>query len=183
MEQVFLKMALSSDPDLAAFAQIIEAHEAAVRAFIAVRLDDPFEAHDLAQEVFLLLWKNLEAIDLERPIRPWLLSVATNLIRQHRRKGRATPIGGSDAILDLLNDQAEADRLPEGPAFAALEHCLNQLAEGGRRLIRWRYEEGLEIAEICQRDGAKHSAVTMKLHRLRTRLLECMAAEMKEGGS
>ena len=45
------------DTDFKDFEQIVAAHEAAVRAFVAVRIDDPFEAHDLAQEVFLLLWR------------------------------------------------------------------------------------------------------------------------------
>lgn len=69
--------------DLDAFEQIVAAHEAAVRAFIAVRMEDPIEAHDLAQEVFLLLWRRLEEIDVDRPLRPWLLTVAMNLVRGH----------------------------------------------------------------------------------------------------
>lgn len=166
--------------DLDAFSEIIAAHEAAVRAFVTVRLDDPFEAHDLAQEVFLVLWRRLEEVDLERPLRPWLLSVAANLVRQHRRKGRATPIGGNDAVLDLLDARVEGGDEISGPVFAALEHCLAKLGADARQLIEWRYAEGLDLGEIRARTGGKHSAMTMKLHRLRVLLLECIQSEMKE---
>ncbi len=166
--------------DLEDFEQIVAAHEAAVRAFVAVRIDDPFEAHDLAQEVFLLLWRKLEEIDLDHPLRPWLLSVAMNLVRQHRRKSRATPVGGNDGILELLHDRMDSGDVVDGPVFAALARCLGMLDESARQLIRWRYEDGLVIREICQRVGSGHSVVTMKLHRLRSLLLDCIQTDTQE---
>ena len=177
------EMSPSPDKDLEAFGQIVAAHEAAVRAFIAVRLDDPFEAHDLAQEVFLLLWRKLGKMDLNQPLRPWLLGVAANLVRKHRRKGRATPVGGPDAVLELLDQRVAGGEAFDGPVFAALEHCLAQLGEGARQLIEWRYAEGLGLREIRERTGGKHSALSMKLHRLRALLLECIRAQVKEAAS
>jgi RNA polymerase sigma-70 factor, ECF subfamily len=171
------------DRDLAAFEQIVAAHEAAVRAFVAVRIDDPFEAHDLAQEVFLLLWRKLEEIDLDQPLRPWLLAVAMNLVRQHRRKSRATPVGGNDGVLELLQDRLASGDAVDGPAFAALERCLGKLDEAARQLIRWRYEDGLVIREICSRVGSGHSVVTMNLHRLRSLLFDCIQADTQEASS
>jgi RNA polymerase sigma-70 factor (ECF subfamily) len=173
----------STDKELKAFEQIVTAHESAVRAFIAVRLDDPFEAHDLAQEVFLILWRKLEEIDLEQPLRPWLLAVAANLIRKHRRKSRAVPMGGPDAVLDLLDDRLEHGEALEGPVFAALEHCLGKLDESARQLIGWRYLDGLDIREIGGRVGSGHSAVTMKLHRLRALLSDCIRGQLEEVSS
>ena len=141
-------MTLSTDKELQAFERIVTAHESAVRAFVAVRLDDPFEAHDLAQEVFLVLWRKLEEIDLDQPLRPWLLAVAANLVRKHRRKGRAVPIGGNDAVLEMLDNRLEKGVAFDGPVFAALEDCLGKLDDSARQLIGWRYLEGLGIREI-----------------------------------
>ena len=175
-------MLSNPDPDHADFGKIVSAHEAAVRAYISVRLDDPFEAHDLAQEVFLLLWKKIGSLDLDRPLRPWLLGVAANLIRRHRRKGRAIPVGGGASILDLLNDKIDEAPPIDGPIFAMMEECLTKLVGDGRKLIESRYVDGLGIAEICRRDGSKHSSVTMKLFRLRATLQECIESRMKEAG-
>ncbi len=167
------------DTDLTDFEQIVAVHEAAVRAFVAVRIDDPFEAHDLAQEVFLLLWQKLGEIDLAKPLRPWLLAVATNLVRQHRRKGRATPVG-NDVVLELLDDRLDEGDALEGPVLPALEHCLGQLDDAARQLIRWRYTDGLGIREICGRTGSAHSSVTMKLHRMRSLLFDCIQVRVQE---
>lgn len=173
-------MAQSPDHDLNEFEQIVAAHELAVRAFLAVRLDDPFEAHDLAQETFLLLWRKLGEIDLEQPLRPWLLAVAANLLRQHRRKGRATPVGGNDAVLNLLEDRVDNGEALDGPVFTALEQCLKKLDSAARQLIEWRYAEGLGIREISGRVDSGHSAVTMKLHRLRSMLFDCIQTRVQE---
>jgi RNA polymerase sigma-70 factor (ECF subfamily) len=105
----------NSPSDLDAFREIIEEHQGSIRAFLTVRLDDPFEAHDLAQEVFLIAWKKADELDFDRPIRPWLLSVAANLVRQHRRKHRAAAIGGNDVVLDYLDERAEADACANPP--------------------------------------------------------------------
>ncbi len=173
-------MPQSSDKDLNDFEQIVAAHEAAVRAFVAVRIDDPFEAHDLAQEVFLLLWRKLGEIDLGHPLRPWLLAVAANLVRQNRRKGRAKPVGVNDAVLELLDDRLDNEETLHGPVFTALEECLEKLDAVTRQLIQWRYIDGLGIREICDRIESGHSAVTMKLHRLRSLLFDCIQTKVQE---
>lgn len=169
--------------DLEAFEEIVREHQAVVRTFLTARLEDPFEAHDLAQEVFLIAWKQIGDLELDRSLRSWLLSVAANVLRKHRRKNRATPIGGGDVVLEFLNEQAEktADTKLDGPVFDALERCLGELTDGPRRLIEMRYAEGLSIRDIGKQSGGKHSAVTMKLHRLRATLFDCIQRRMELG--
>ena len=110
-------MTLPPNNDLKAFEKIVAAHEAAVRAYVALRIDDPFEAHDLALE---------------------------------------------------------------GPVLTALEHCLDVLDDAARRLVRWRYADGLGIREICKRTDSGHSAVTMKLHRVRSLLFDYIQGRVEE---
>ncbi len=154
-----------------------------IRAFVTARIDDPFEAQDIAQETFLIAFRKLPGIDQSRSLRPWLCTIAANLVKNFRRKRRAHPVGGSsDAILDLLD--AEIEALPpawqEDSVAEALKHCLAQLGDSARHLIRLRYEEGHGIAEIRQRAGGKHSTITMKLHRLRDQLRVCIENQLKE---
>lgn len=170
--------------DLEAFGLLVERHQAAIRGFAAARIDDPFEAQDLAQEVFLVAFRRLREIDAERPLRPWLFAIAANLIRNHRRKRKPVPMGGSsEEILALLNREVESldANWNEGPAFAAMEVCLGKLEGAARELLRLRYEEGMGIAEIGGSIGGKHSTITMKLHRLREQLRSCIEGQV-EGG-
>ena len=171
-----------STDDLEAFGQLVEENQAIVLAFVTARIDDPFEAQDLAQETFLIAFRKLPEADQDRPLRPWLCAIANNLVKNHRRKRRALPVGGSnDAILEMLDSEIES--LPanwlEPSVSEALESCLAKLEESARNLIRMRYEEALGIAEIRSKVGGKHSAITMKLHRLREQLRDCIEGRIE----
>ena len=166
--------------DFDAFGLLVDEHQAAIRAFVVSRINDPFEAHDIAQEVFLVAFRKLRQIDAERPISPWLKGIAAHEIRNHLRKRKAIPAGSSSAITELLDAEIEtaAPEWKEGPVFEALDLCLTKLGEDARDLIRLRYEEGMDIGEIQSSLGGKHSAITMRLHRLREQLRDCIEGNM-----
>jgi len=46
----------------------------------------PHELEDLAQEVFVVLYRNWTTLDTERPLRPYLLGVAFRIVCAHRRR-------------------------------------------------------------------------------------------------
>lgn len=169
--------------DLDAFGRLVEQHQTMIRAFVTARIDDPFEAEDIAQETFLIAFRKLPEIDQSQSLRPWLCTIAANLVKNFRRKRRAHPVGGgNDAILNLLDAEIEAltPAWQENSITDALTHCLSKLGDEARNLIRLRYEEGHRIAEIRKMSGGKHSAITMKLHRLRDQLRVCIENQIKE---
>jgi len=92
-----------------AFTDLVRRHQYAVRACLAVRLGDPHEAEDLAQEVFVTAFTRLREFDVDRPFGPWLRGIAFNLLRNHARKFRPRAIGGNEELTALLRD-SEADR-------------------------------------------------------------------------
>ncbi|HPA19126.1 MAG TPA: sigma-70 family RNA polymerase sigma factor [Verrucomicrobiae bacterium] len=162
--------------DLDAFSRLVLRHQGALRACLAVRLDEPHHAEDLAQEVFILAFRKLAEFDPQRPFAPWLRGIAFNLLRNHRRKIRAISSGDAEDLQSLVD--AEIDALHqeghEADWRTALETCLGQLDEAPRHLVRARYEDDIDVAEICRRSGKKHSAVTMQLHRIRLQLRACI---------
>lgn len=168
--------------DLAAFSNLILRHQWTVRAFLLVRLSRKHEAEDLAQETFLTAWKNIGRFDPARPFAPWLRGIAENHLRNHLRKFRAEPIGGNEA-LQLILDQytaAEASGVDDSDLAEAMRECLEGIKGEERDLLMSRYAEGRSMAEICAITGKKHSAVTMKLHRLRMALSSCVAHRLEQ---
>jgi RNA polymerase sigma-70 factor (ECF subfamily) len=162
--------------DADAFSALVLRHQAAVRAFCAVRLGTVDEADDLAQEVFVTAHRRLPDFDSGRPFGPWLRGIAANLVRGHRRKFRAEAMGGHAELQALVDGRVEA-ALPEGResrVLAALRECLDQLAGPSRALVLSRYGEGESVRDITQRLGRRHSAVTMQLHRIRQTLARCV---------
>lgn len=179
-EAAWLKAA--GEGDLAAFSQLILKHQWSVRAFLLVRLNRKHEAEDLAQETFLTAWKNMGKFDPTRPFAPWLRGIAENHLCNHLRKFRAEPIGGNEA-LQLILDQyaaAEPSGRNESDLAEAMRECLAGIQGEARELLMSRYAEGRSMAEICASTGKKHSAVTMKLHRLRLALAACVEGRLAQ---
>jgi RNA polymerase sigma-70 factor (ECF subfamily) len=168
--------------DLAAFSRLVLKYQWAVRAFLLTRLSRKHEAEDLAQETFLTAWKRLKDFDLTRPIGPWLRGIAENHLRNHLRKFRAEPIGGSEALQQILDLQTTSQQAPEAESelAVALADCIEQVDRTARELLIARYAEGRSMAEICKQTGKKHSAMTMKLHRLRLALAACVEGKLSQ---
>ena len=49
------------------------------------------DAEDLAQEVFLVMWRRWSSYDSRRPLRPWLAGIAFRLAYHHRERRREDP--------------------------------------------------------------------------------------------
>lgn len=168
--------------DLAAFSRLVVRHQGAVRAFLHVRLSRKHEAEDLAQETFVTAWRRLGEFDLSRPFAPWLRGIAENHLRNHLRKFRAEPIGGDEALQMMLDREQDAQGAgaSESALSTALGECIEQTGGPARELLMARYAEGRSMAELCASTGRKHSAITMKLHRLRLALAACVEAKLSE---
>jgi RNA polymerase sigma factor (sigma-70 family) len=66
------------------------------------------DAEDLAQDVFVVMWRRWADYQSDRPLRPWLAGIAVNLAQKHlRRRGREVP---------------DADLEPEDPAPRPEDH-------------------------------------------------------------
>ena len=166
--------------DLGAFGNIVRAEQDRVRAYFAVRLARSGEAEDLAQEVFLIAFRKLHEFEPSRPIRPWLKGIAHNLLRNHVRKFRAEPIGGSEELQLVLDSYHERHEKSGDIALAleALGECLEELGGAARDLISARYLNEESIKEMCKRTGRRHSALTMQLHRIRATLADCVGRKL-----
>jgi RNA polymerase sigma-70 factor (ECF subfamily) len=168
--------------DAAAFSALVERHHRGVRACLAARMSDPHEAEDLAQEVFVTAFRKLAEFDPERPLAPWLRSIAFNLLRNHWRKFRAQTVGGHAELAALLDQRIAADCGPERESrlLSALRDCLEQLDGPARELVRMRYAEQQSVRDLAARLERGYSALTMQLHRLRELLSECISRKVAE---
>lgn len=68
-----------------AFAQLVDAHQQAVRAFLRRLCRDPSEADDLAQETFVTAWQSLGRFRGDASLRSWLCAIAWRKARDARR--------------------------------------------------------------------------------------------------
>jgi RNA polymerase sigma-70 factor, ECF subfamily len=154
--------------DLEAFEGLVRRYQRRVYALAYQHLRDPVEAQDLAQEVFVRLYRNLERYDPERPFEPWFWRLAANVAATYRRQRPAPALE--------LPDVAEATSAARDEALP-LARALADLSDDLRLPILLHYYLDLPLEEIAEAMGLSLSAVKSRLHRARALLRRLLVEE------
>ena len=91
----------------AAFREIVDRYKNGLYAFLGKFLNQHDLVEDVFQETFLQLFSSRESFDMNRPLRPWLFTIAANKAKDALRKWRRTsavPIGSMTDSEDLSFD-------------------------------------------------------------------------------
>ena len=72
--------------DQNAFAQLVNRYKNLVYSVVLRMVNNTEEANDLAQEIFIKLYKNLDKYQPEYKFSTWLIRISTNHIIDYRRK-------------------------------------------------------------------------------------------------
>src|SRR5947209_859566 len=119
--------------DLEAFEELVRRLQRRVYGFAYQHLRDLDEAHDLTQEIFVKLFRNLARYDAERPFEPWFWKLAANTTINYRRKRVPTPT-------DQSADQQVSEAVSSVPAHdPTLVDALAQLDPAYRLPILLHY--------------------------------------------
>lgn len=177
-EQRLTRRAVQGDQE--AFAEIVRRHQGAVFR-MCLRYVTQTEAEDLAQETFLRAFLHRERFDPERPLAPWLLTIARRLSIDRTRKKNETP---DDAIEEAPSTDPAADaeaRALTRERLALLQEAMGALAEGPREAISLYHLEGMAYRDIAAALDVPIGTVMTWLHRGRGKLRR--ALEDAEGES
>src|SRR6266566_4427991 len=158
--------------DLDAFEELIRRLQRRVYGFAFQHLRDVDEAHDLAQEIFVKLYRNLGRYDPERPFEPWFWKLAANTTINYRRKRVPVPAELSDETVD----EAKTPR-PHDPV---LVEALAQLDPAYRLPILLHYYADLSLEQVGHSLNLSVPAIKSRLHRARAQLRNALA-EAEEG--
>lgn len=166
----------TKDGETYAYSTLVQRYETSVRACLRVRLDNPHEAEDIAQETFILAYDKINTFQLDASFGAWLRGIAINLLRNHQRKHKALAVGGSVELELLINQQIEQDFSDEGESIQLthLKLCLSKLDEKMRTLLTEHYTLGYSLAELCHKYRDKHSTMTMRMYRIKQKLKICI---------
>jgi RNA polymerase sigma-70 factor, ECF subfamily len=110
---------------------------------------DRQRAEDVVQEVLLRAWQHPEAVT-GQPARPWLFTVARNLVIDGQRARRARPQEVGEGALGLRPAADDVDRALESWAVA---DALAALRPDHRRVLFETYYRGNSVAEAASKLG------------------------------
>jgi RNA polymerase sigma-70 factor (ECF subfamily) len=163
--------------DAEAFEALVRRHQRRLRAYLSACVRDLDLADDLAQEVFLAAFKSLPQRDPGAPFLAWLLGIARNRVRWHRRDEGVERGRRRDriaALFELGGADPSADPAHEEATLLALERCLEGLPPPAASLVREHYFARRSLADLAREGGRKESALRMALLRVRQLLRGCV---------
>ena len=133
---------------------------------------DEDDAADVAQDAFVRAYRSLDAFDTNRPFRPWLLRIVTNVALNSTRSSKRR-----DAATErLARDGDTGEGQPPGAAVEAAEQservwaAIADLPGDDQRLIYLRYFLENSEAEAAESIGRPVGTVKSRLHRALKRL-------------
>lgn len=171
----------SQQGDIDAFGRLVLMHEGWLRAFLRSRLRDRHAADDLAQDVFVTAFQRIRDFRTGESFEAWLRGIAHNHFRNHVRKRRESHVGGQAELDELMTERAEVS-LSGGSLLEALEECLAKLNPASRELLDERYLKGHTLRALSAESGTNYSALTMRLHRIREQLAQCVHLKLGTNG-
>jgi RNA polymerase sigma-70 factor (ECF subfamily) len=174
-------MGLASEGDMAAFEELVERHQRLVVGTVGRMLGTNSDAEDIAQQVFVRVWKNVKRYEPRAKFTTWLLKITRNLVfNELRRRSRhpAVPLQSEtdEEERPLKDERAVAPdaSLLDHELQGAIDAAIARLPESQRMAVILRRYEELSYEEIAEALGQSVSAVKSLLFRARTELRESL---------
>lgn len=172
------------DGDSSAFSLLVQHFQQPLFGYLGRMGLSQGQAEDVAQETFLRAWQKLASFDAEQAkFSTWLFTIAHRLaINELSRKGYVSEIS-NESVFDAAQD-------PKISPDAAMEHYLNQanlrsallqLPVNERNLLALVYTKGLDMQSLAEIEGISVSAVKVRIHRAKKRLLTILEKHDAEG--
>jgi len=178
--------------DRAAFAELVEKYKQPVMNLVYRTLRDEAEAEDLAQNVFLQVYKSAKRYESRAKFSTWLFTIARNLcLNEIRRRSRhpADSLEEShaeheDQPRQQFEDKSSVpppEKLLHGELAQKIEEALAGLPENQRTAILLCRQDELSYEEIAKILGCSLSATKSLIHRGRETLKEKLKPYLKTG--
>jgi RNA polymerase sigma-70 factor (ECF subfamily) len=148
--------------------------------YLARTTGDSRLADDLLQEAYYRFLRANVPFESDDHRRHYLFRIATNLVRDHRRRPRPT---GAALLADDRAAGTSGETADQVTRRIDLSRALDRLKPRERRLLWLAYGQGFSHEEIASTLGLKRASLKMLLFRARRRLLLMMDGARRRGGT
>jgi RNA polymerase sigma-70 factor (ECF subfamily) len=180
--------------DERAFTTLVRTYERRVFALVLRMIGNRAEAEDLAQEVFVQVFKAIGSFRGESKLSTWIYRIAVNLCK-NRSKYLRVRHSGQEEQLEALQERAalgdtkganvaNVERPDEMMAGKQVEHIVQtailELEPTFRECLVLRDVEDLSYEEIGAITGLPEGTVKSRIHRARAQLKELVESALGE---
>ena len=174
-ETALIRAAQEGDKD--AFEQLVRAYDQSVLRLAMNLLRSPEDAHDVYQEAFLRVYRNLHTFRFDCTFHTWLYRIVTNLCLDQMRKRKVrkeepavltTTDGPMDRMASVAEERVEGDpqrNLFSGQVRKKVKEVLGQLTPRERTVFEMRHYQGLRLRRIGEILGTSEEAAKNCLFR------------------
>ena len=178
--------------DSAAFTELVEKYKQPVMNLVRRTLRDETEAEDLAQNVFIQVWKSAGRYERTAKFSTWLFTIARNLCLNEIRRRSRHPAESLDAPHPEQEDQPKhqiedakaappPDAMLSGELSQKVEEAIMDLPENQRTALLLCRQDEMSYEEIAEVLGCSVSATKSLIHRGRETLKERLKPYLKTG--
>ncbi len=174
--------------DVKAFERLVELHQGIMIGTAARMLGNLDDAHDIAQQVFIRVWKSAPRYEPSAKFTTWLFTIMRNLVfNETRRRSRRKEVpldseSEDDAPRQYADLTAPApDHLTQQSELeTALDKAIAALPEKQRLAVVLRRHEDMPYEQICEILKMSLPAVKSLLFRARTELRKSLSSYLGE---
>jgi RNA polymerase sigma-70 factor (ECF subfamily) len=180
---VALMMALKAG-DETAFSELVERHQSRIITLIYRFVGNEAEAEDLAQEVFLRVYRTRQRYEPRATFSTWLYRIAANmslnaLRSRSRRRNINVPLtydaqetqeGQTSAHVEDLKARPPSARIEDEELRGQIREAIDQLPESQKVAVILNKYEGMSYDDIGSIMGCSVMAVKSLLARARSNL-------------
>lgn len=162
------------------FEILVSRYKNLVYSIIFRMTNDSEEANDLAQEVFIKVYRNLDKYQPSFKFSTWIMKITTNLVIDARRKHKHSTISVDEMIYEPSTEEGPEEGYLQQEKMNEVMDALHSLPDMYRIPIILFHQQGLSYQEISDVTDEPLSKVKNRIFRARKMLKSYLLS--KEGG-
>lgn len=167
--------------DIRAFEELVERHQRAVIGTVAKMLGNASDAEDIAQQVFVRIWKSAVRYEAQAKFTTWLFTITRNLVFNEVRRRQRKPTVSVDEreetthrTVEDLQAVSPDDEMLQTEIEEAIDRAIQGLPDKQRMAVVLRRYEEMPYEEIAAVLEMSIPAVKSLLFRARAHLKEAL---------
>ena len=167
--------------DIRAFEELVELHQRAVIGTVAKMLGNASDAEDIAQQVFVRIWKSAVRYEAQAKFTTWLFTITRNLVFNEVRRRQRKPTVSVDEreetthrTVEDLQAVSPDDEMLQTELEEAIDRAIQGLPDKQRMAVVLRRYEEMPYEEIAAVLEMSIPAVKSLLFRARAHLKEAL---------
>lgn len=185
-KQQFSPIEASGENDVALFKKLFESDRNRLYSYIYAFVSNHSMADDIFQETSLTLWQEFEKFESGTNFSKWANVIAFNRIRHHRHYQKKYQVGLSDDFTQEFSQNIaimDSQAITQEQRWRHLEYCMSLLSEPLKKIYQSFYVDNLTANVIAEQSGRSLRSVRKSVHKLRSKLFECVDKKVQKASS